>query len=188
MCSTSRVFPQPVGPVSITERRCSYARLNSSTSLPLALYKSVLMLGPQTGKSRRDELAMNARQSARQLLDALDPRRAPRPEHVGQRIDQGLSDADVVNGDAGLAGLLHRVRSVGPRVTAFVAVVGDEAVTDHDQDAPLRSLIEQAPGQMTQGSAESRVPTGAEAQRARHDGIRVREVPQARHLDAMTRV
>ena len=52
---------------------------------------------------------MNARQSARQLFDVLDPRRAPRPEHVGQRIDQGYSDANVVDGDAGLAGFLDRV-------------------------------------------------------------------------------
>src|SRR5262245_47478556 len=131
---------------------------------------------------------MNARQSARQLCDALDPRRALRPEHIGQWIDAGSSDADVVDGDAGLAGFLDRVRSVGPRIAAFVAVVRDQAVTDHDQHAPLRRLILQSPGQMPQRSAESGVATGGEAQRTRHHGIRVREVAQARYFNAMTRV
>src|SRR5262245_3278236 len=131
MCSTSRVFPQPVGPVSITARRCSYARSNSSTSPPLALYRSVFM------RSRRDQLAMNARKSARQLVDALDSSRTPRPEHVGQGIDAGSPDADVVDGDAGLAGFLHRVRGVRPGIATLVAVIRDQPIADHDQEPPL---------------------------------------------------
>src|SRR5262245_62083352 len=125
---------------------------------------------------------MDASQSARQLLNARDTRRASRSEYGGQRIDAGPAHAEVVHGDAGLSRFLDGVRRVGPGVAAFVAVIRDQAVADHDEQAPLRGLSEQATRHMTERRAESRVPTGGESDRARYYRTTIPEVPQARHL------
>ena len=60
--------------------------------------------------------------------------------------------------DARVVGLLDGVRRVGPRVTALVALIGDQAVADDDEQTPLGRLREQSARQMAQRRAESGVP------------------------------
>ena len=43
---------------------------------------------------------------AGKFFDAADPLRASWPEHLGQRIDPGGSDADVIHRDPGVASLV----------------------------------------------------------------------------------
>ena len=93
-------------------------------------------------------------------------------EHFRQRVDAHGSDADVEDGDRSLLGLFDGVRDVGPR-TALVALVGDEAVADDDQQPTLGRLVEQAFGEVPDRRAEPGATAGPQALRARVDEVSV---------------
>jgi len=94
---------------------------------------------------------MDMRQHSRELLHSPDALGPAGSEDLRKRIDAGRSDADVVHGDAGVIGFLDRVRGVGPGVTALVALVGDQAIADHDQQASLGRLRQEPARQVAQG-------------------------------------
>src|SRR6478735_6155043 len=148
MCSTNRVLPHPVGPVSITGMWRWKACSNSCTSLPLAKYVSEVISSSVVGRSCRNQLAVHMGQYARQLLDAPYALRTPWPEHFWKWVDARRPDADVVHGDTGVVGLLDRMCGIGPRVPTLVALVGDQAVTDDDQQAAFGGLREEPAGQV----------------------------------------
>src|SRR5689334_22459456 len=110
MCSTKRVLPHPVGPVSITGIRWRKACSNSWTSLPLAKYVSVVISSSAGRRSRGDQFAMDMGQYPGQLLDAPDALGPARTEHLRKGIDPRRSDADVVHRHPGIVGLLDRMR------------------------------------------------------------------------------
>ncbi len=80
---------------------------------------------------------MDVGQYSRKVLDSPDALGTARSEDLGQWVYSGRSDADVVHRDAGIVGLLDRVCRVGPGIASLVALIGDQAVTDHDEQAAL---------------------------------------------------
>src|ERR1019366_3662415 len=139
-------------------------------------------------ESRGRQLAMNARQDARELFYPVDSRREPGPEHVGEGVDAGAADTDVVDRDARISRFLDRVRRVGPRIAAFVAGVGYETVADRDEEASFRRFREHPTGQVPQRSAESRVAARDKPLIAGGDETQIAEVLQARHVHSMPRI
>ena len=87
--------------------------------------------------------------------------------------------------DAGVVGFFDGVRGVGPGVAALVALVGDQAVADHDEQSPLGRLSEQPAGQVAQRRAEPGVSAGGQAEAAGRHEAAVVEVLEAVDLDAM---
>src|SRR5437588_2004729 len=98
---------------------------------------------------------MDMSQYARQLFYAADPLRPTRTEHLREGIDSCRSNAHVVHRHTGIAGLLDGVRGVRPGIAALVAFIGEEAVADDDQQAPLGSLGQQSARQMAKWRTES---------------------------------
>ena len=78
------------------------------------------------------------------LLHSPDALGATRTEDLRKWVDSGWSDADVVQGDAGVVGLPDCMRGVCPGVAALVALIGYQAVTDHDEQAAARTAVPEA--------------------------------------------
>src|SRR6185312_7034735 len=148
MCSTSRVLPHPVGPVSMTGIRRLYACSNNFTSLPLAKYRSVVMCPLAGCGSCGDQLSVNVGKHTRKFLDTPNPLGAAGSEHLGERVHPGRTDADVIRGDTRIVGFVDCVRHIGPGVAAFVSLVGHQAVADHDQQTPFGRLGQKSTCQM----------------------------------------
>src|SRR5947209_9645166 len=134
------------------------------------------------------QLAVDVRQYPGKLLDPPNALRAARSEDFGKRVDSRRPDADVVDGDARVVGLLDRVRDVGPRVTPLVALVGDQTVTDDQEQPPLGGLSEKSTGQVAQRRSEPGVPAGGQAEVSRRHEPSILEVLEAADLDAVPRV
>ena len=120
---------------------------------------------------------MDVGQYPRKLLDSPNALGAAGSEDLGKRVDAGRSDADVIDGDARVVRFLDRMRDVGPRVAPLVTLVGDQAVTDDDEQPPLGGLSKKPTGQVAQRRAEPGVPAGGQAEAARRNEPRILESP-----------
>src|ERR1700722_11073788 len=110
---------------------------------------------------------MDMGQHARKVLYSSNALGPAGSEHFRQGIDSGGPDADVVHRNPGVVGLLDSVCGVGPGITALITFIGDEAVTDDDQQAPLGALGRQAARQMAKWRTEPGVSARVQAQPAR---------------------
>src|SRR5215208_7205468 len=131
---------------------------------------------------------MDVGQHPRKVLHSPDALGPSRSEDLRKRIDPGRSVADVVDGDAGVVGFLDRVRGIGPGATAFVALVGDQAVTDHDEQAALGRLGLKTARQMAQRGAEPGVSAGDQSEAARWHETTLLEVLETTDFDAVASV
>ena len=131
---------------------------------------------------------MHVGEHAWKLLDSSDALRPTGPEHFWERVDPGRADADVVHTDARVVGLLDRVRRIGPGVPALVTLIGHQAVTDHDQQAPLGRLRHLTSRLLAQRGAEPGVAAGLQPEAARRYETGVVEVLQAADLDSVSGV
>jgi hypothetical protein len=76
---------------------------------------------------------MDVGQNPRKFFHSPDALRPARSEDLRKWVDPGRSDADVINRDACVVSLLDCMCRVGPGEASLVALVGDQAVTDHDE-------------------------------------------------------
>src|SRR3546814_7711137 len=79
------------------------------------------------------------------------------------------------------------MRRIGPGVAAFVALIGDQTIANHDQQAPFRGLLEQAAGHVAQRGTEACVAAGGQPEVAGHGGLAILEILEAGDVDAMPR-
>ena len=86
-----------------------------------------------------------------EVFDPADALRPARSENFREGVDPGWADADVIHGDTGVVGFLDGVRAVRPGVATFVALIGDQAIADHDQQASLGRLRQEPARQVAQG-------------------------------------
>src|ERR1700754_4967735 len=138
-----------------------------------------------SSRSCGHQLSMNVGKYAREFFHSPDTLGTLRPEYLWKWVDACRSDADVVHGDAGVVGFLDRVCGVGPRVTALVTLVRDQAVADDDQQAPFGGLRKESAGQVSKRCTKPGVSACGKAQLARRREPAVLEVLEAPDLHPM---
>src|ERR1700744_2315413 len=80
------------------------------------------------------------------------------------------------------------MRDVSPRIAALIALVGDKAVADHDEQPPLGGPRKKPTGQVAQGRAESGVAAGGQTESAWRHESPILEVLETVHFDAVSGV
>src|SRR5271157_1259444 len=80
------------------------------------------------------------------------------------------------------------MRDIGPRIAPLVALVGDQAVADHDEQPPLGGLSKKPTGQVAQWCTESGVAAGGQTESAWRHEPPILEVLEATDFDTVSRV